>query len=130
MKSLLITSWTAVAAATLLLVLTLAVIRLRRAGGVVLGDAGDRAMQKCIRGHSNATEQIPIALILLGLAELAGAPQPLLAIVSVFFVSGRVAHALYFARHGTHWRFRFWGMWVTIISQGLLVLILAATLLL
>ena len=127
--SLPITSLTAVCAALLILLLTLQVVRLRRKDGVVLGDNGDRVLAKAIRGHANATEQLPIALILMGLAELQGAPTTLLWLAATALVIGRVMHATYFGIHGTHWKLRFYGMWLTFVAQGLLMLSLALSLL-
>ena len=116
-----VTSLTAAACSGLLLWLTLNVVRLRRRGGVVLGDNGDRILTKAIRAHGNAVEQMPVALIVLGLAEANGAPGVLLAPLAVLFLAGRTMHALYFARHGTHWKFRVWGMWTTVTAQGLFI---------
>ena len=127
--SLPITSLTAIFASVLILLLTIKVIQLRRRGGVVLGDNGDRALAKAIRGHANAVEQLPIALILMGLAEMQGGPFALLVLSALALVAGRALHAIYFAIHGTHWRLRFVGMWLTVGAQGALILALTTTLL-
>ncbi|KQI72403.1 hypothetical protein AN191_08030 [Loktanella sp. 5RATIMAR09] len=127
--SLPVTSFTALLAALLILLLTLKVIQLRRRGGVVLGDNDDRILAKAIRGHANAVEQLPIALILMGLAEAQGASQAVLIATACGLGLGRAMHGIYFAVHGTHWRFRFFGMWLTLAAQVALVLILALTLL-
>ena len=125
--SLPVTSLTAVLCGALLLWLTLIVVRLRRKDGVVLGDNGDRVLAKAIRGHGNAAEQMPMALILLGLSEAQGAPFVLLLPGALIFLAGRALHALYFARHGTHWKARFWGMWLTVIGQAVLIATLLLT---
>ena len=124
-----ITSTTAVFAGVLILLLTIKVIRLRRGGGVVLGDNDDRVLAKAIRGHGNAVEQLPIALIIMGLAEAQSGSTPLLVLSALLLVTGRVMHAVYFAIHGTHWRLRMYGMLLTMIAQGLLVLTLLLTVL-
>jgi uncharacterized membrane protein YecN with MAPEG domain len=54
-----VTSLTAIFAGALLLLLTVQVVRLRRRGGVVLGDNNDRALAKAIRGHGNAAGRRP-----------------------------------------------------------------------
>jgi len=118
-----VTSWTALILGTLLFFLTLKVILHRRANRIVLGDNGDRVILKKIRGHSNATEQIPIALILIGLVEYLQGSTYACVIASVLIL-GRLMHAFYFSFHGTHWRFRFYGMLLTTISQGLALLAL------
>ena len=122
--SLPITSLTAIAAGILLLILTSQVIRLRRRHGVVLGDNGDRAIAKAIRGQANAAEQLPMALILMGLAEMQGAPAVLLILMALTLLLGRIMHGYYFAVDGVTWRLRFWGMLLTLIAQGGLILAL------
>lgn len=129
MISLPITSFTAFFAGLLILLLTIRVVQLRRRGGVVLGDNDDRALAKAIRGQANAAEQLPIALILMGLAELQGAGTLLLLLAAALLIPGRILHAIYFAIHGTHWRLRFYGMWMTLAAQGVLLVILALTVL-
>lgn len=122
MISLPITSLTALFAGLLILLLTVRVVQLRRRGGVVHGDNNDRALMKAIRGHANAVEQMPIALILMGLSELQGANTAWLAAVAAVIVTGRSLHGAYFAFHGLHWRLRTTGMWMTLAAQlGLLV---------
>ena len=62
--------------ALLLVLLALRVVRLRWKFRVGLGDGGERAMTRAIRVHGNATEHVPIALLLLhavGLGKSAGA---------------------------------------------------------
>ncbi len=130
MTDLPITSATAVFAGIMILLLTMKVIRLRRGGGVVLGDNDDRVLTKAIRGHANAAEQLPIALIIMGLAEAQSGNTALLVLAALLLVTGRTMHAVYFAIHGTHWRLRMYGMLLTLIAQGLLVLVLALTILL
>ena len=125
--SLPITSLTALALGLWLIVLTVRVVLIRRRDKVVIGDNGDRVLAKAIRAQGNLTEQAPMALIVMGLAEVQGAPM--LWLPALLLVLGRLLHGLYFGWHGLHWRLRFWGMWATVIAQGLLLLLLASTLL-
>ena len=124
--SLPVTSLTAVALGLWLIVLTVRVIGMRRKGRVVHGDNGDKALAKAIRGQANLTEQAPMALILMALAELQGAP--LLWLPALLLVAGRLMHGAYFGWHGLHWRLRVMGMWGTLTAQALLLLLLATTL--
>ena len=126
--SLPITSLTAISAAVLILALTIQVVRLRRKDGVIIGDNGDRVLAKAIRGHANATEQLPIALILMGLSELQGGATSLLWLAAAALMVGRVMHGIYFGIHGTHWRLRFYGMWLTLGAQVLLIVALLTSL--
>ncbi|MEM9785307.1 MAG: MAPEG family protein [Pseudomonadota bacterium] len=123
-----ITSLTAMCGAIILLTLTWKVIGLRRKGGVVLGDNGDRVLTKAIRGQANAAEQFPMALIMLGLAELQSANSAVLGVLALTLIIGRSMHAAYFGIHGLTWRLRFYGMFMTLIAQGGLILTLLVTL--
>lgn len=123
-----VTTAAALANGTLFLVLTLAVVRMRRRDKVVLGDNGNRALAKRIRAQGNAAEQMPIALIMMALAEAQGAACLPLAALAGLFTLGRVSHGAYFALDGLHWRFRLWGMTATSLAQIGLLLTLAAML--
>ena len=125
--SLPITSLTAIVAALIILALTARVIAFRRRDGVVLGDNGDKVLTKAIRGQANAAEQLPIALILLALSEAQGAAPALLTVLALTLITGRLMHGVYFAVDGTSWRLRFWGMLLTLLAQGGLILALLLT---
>ncbi len=122
-----LTSLTAFVNGAILLTLTVRVVVMRRRDGVVLGDNGDRVMTKAIRGQANAAEQMPMALIMIGLIELQGGGSLVLAALAVMFSIGRLMHAIYFAIHGTTWRLRFYGMFLTLLAQGGLLLTLFVT---
>ena len=105
--------------ALILMWLAAEVVSRRRSRSVSLGDGGDKELGKVIRAHGNAAETIPIALILLALAELFGAPAVALHIAGVLLTGGRIAHALHFTgRAGM--RFRIYGMIATFLVTGLL----------
>ena len=58
--------------AALVMVLAALVVAIRKSQKIGLGDAGNQDLQVRIRAHANALENIPLALILLALAELNG----------------------------------------------------------
>ena len=76
------------------------------------------------RIHANATEYIPITLILLGLAELNGAPNMLLHGIGFTFIMARLMHAWGFkkSKGASHFG-RYWGMVITFMC----ILVLALT---
>jgi len=118
-----ITAWSSLILGALLLFLAYRVSSERRSKHIVLGDNADKITIKKIRGHGNATEQIPMALILLGLVEyLQGSTYAL--IIAIVLIAGRLMHATYFSFDGTHWRFRLYGMGLTYIAQLLALLAL------
>ena len=76
------------------LVLTARVVRYRRGNQISLGDSGDAQMGKRIRVHGNFAEYAPLAMILLLLTELQGAPVPVLHLIGLAFLTGRICHAI------------------------------------
>jgi uncharacterized membrane protein YecN with MAPEG domain len=73
--------------------LSLNVVKLRRSGRVVLGDGGNPDLQVAIRAQGNATEYIPISLILLLLLELSKGNALMLHIGGIALLIGRSLHA-------------------------------------
>lgn len=111
--------------ALILIWLVFEVVRLRRSRSISLGDGGDDEMGKVLRGHANAAETMPMALILLTLAELTGAPGVALHLAGVVFTAGRLMHALHFTgRAGSN--FRPLGMVATLTATAVLALGLVA----
>lgn len=104
--------------ALLLLALTARVIRLRRAHGVAWGDGGRPDLMRAIRAHGNAAETIPLALILLALIEMLGAPGWVAHLFGLALVGGRLAHAAACAGEG-RMAFRVAGMAATLGFFGL-----------
>lgn len=111
--------------ALILLWLTVEVIRRRGALKLSLGDGGDAGMNKVIRGHANAAETMPVALILLALAELTGAPAAAIHAAGLLLTLGRLLHGLHFTGRGPG-LFRIIGMASTLMSTILLALGLVA----
>jgi hypothetical protein len=79
--------------ALLLLGLAIRVVVLRWRTKTGIGDGGDRGLARAIRAHGNAIEYVPIALVLLLVAELGGASPTLLHGCGTVLVAARVVHA-------------------------------------
>lgn len=105
-----------------LLYLAFAVIQLRLAHKVSLGDGGVDDLECRIRGHGNAVEQVPIALILLGLSEGLGTPGWVLHIFGVMLVAGRVLHGYHFLEKRKGFKLRQVGMMLTITATAFMAL--------
>lgn len=89
-----ITGLYAAISALWLILLMFNVIRLRYKHKVGLLDQGNMELIKAIRIHGNATEQLPIALILLAIAEAATASAMFLHFCGVLMVTGRILHSI------------------------------------
>lgn len=84
--------------ALLLLVLALRISLIRRSAHVGIGDGGNHELVKRIRAHANATEYLPIALLLLLLLDLGQTPPLWLHVFGVVLIVGRVLHAIGLSR--------------------------------
>lgn len=67
---------------------------MRGKASVSIGDGGDIALLEKIRRHGNAVEYVPMAIVLLGIAELNGAGSIFLHVLGIMLVVARVAHPL------------------------------------
>lgn len=79
--------------ALLLIWLAFQVIKQRRSNKIAYADGGVEALQIARSAQSNASEYIPITLILMALVEYNGASVWLIHLAGVAFVIGRIIHA-------------------------------------
>ncbi|MBF7073297.1 MAPEG family protein [Glaciecola sp. MH2013] len=77
----------------LFLLLSIYVIKQRRANVVSLGDGDIDQLQKATRAHGNFSEYVPICLILLAVAEMTSQADIFLHACGILLVYGRSAHA-------------------------------------
>ncbi len=85
-------------------------LRLRRNNKIALGDGGNRQLLRAIRVHSNFAEYVPLALLLLYMAETNGAPLYLMHFMGIFLLIGRVSHAWGVSQENENFKFRVYGM--------------------
>lgn len=95
-----ITAFYAALSALLIVVLAIRVTLYRRQARIGIGDNGDHALAKRIRAHANAIELIPIALILLLIAELLTVDAVWLHVFGIAAVLGRMLHAWGLSKSG------------------------------
>lgn len=109
-----ISSFYAAMLALLIVWLSLRVIKLRREKKVRLGDGDEPELQVAIRAQGNATEYVPISLILLVLLELSGGHVALVHSGGIAVLVGRILHARGLLTESL--RYRILGMQVTIFT--------------
>ena len=73
--------------------LTVRVILGRVRSGVQTGDGGNAALGQDIRAHANFSEQVPLALLLIALAEALGTPVGWVHALGATLVFGRLLSA-------------------------------------
>jgi uncharacterized membrane protein YecN with MAPEG domain len=127
-----VTLFTAGLLGLIYLALTVGVVRGRFALKLMLGDGagspkGD-GLFVAVRAHANFAEYVPLALILLGGIEWAGAPRLLCIVLAAMLIIGRIAHPLGMGRPSPN-PFRAGGAmltWVMIGIASLTALVIAA----
>ena len=83
------------------LVLCVRVIVLRQRSGVGFGSGGDAELERRARIQGNFAEYVPLALLLLGMAELRWAGSVWLHLGCALLLAGRLAHAVGLSRPST-----------------------------
>ncbi len=79
--------------AIVFILLSARTIGARRSGRVEIGDGGDKELLRRMRVHANFAEYVPIALILMALAEGLRLGPPWLHVIGALLLAGRIIHA-------------------------------------
>ncbi len=87
-----------------------------------LGDGGDPEMLVRIRAHGNASEYVPLGIVLLLLCELIGAPGIALHALGLMLLIGRALHAAGFWTAPPTMALRVAGILLTVGMIGLAAL--------
>jgi uncharacterized membrane protein YecN with MAPEG domain len=107
---LLVTPLYAAALGLLFIVLSVRAILGRRRHRIGFGSAGNADLERRIRVHANFAEYTPLALLLMALAELRGAPSLWLHVAGALLLAGRLIHAIGVSRDSTDGPGRILGM--------------------
>jgi uncharacterized membrane protein YecN with MAPEG domain len=89
-----ITGLYAIPLALLMTALSIYVIMMRAKSGVALLDGGNEELLLRMRRHGNFIETVPMALLLIALAEMLGAPALWLHLAGALLLAGRITHAV------------------------------------
>lgn len=99
----------------LLIGLTMRVVADRRRAQVGLGTGSDPGLERAVRVHGNFVEYVPLALMLLLIAEFSMASPWLLHLLGAQLVLGRLLHAWGLGGASGVSFGRFWGTLLTLI---------------
>ena len=106
----------------LLIILSLRVSLVRRDARVALGDGDNEVLRRRIRAHGNFVEFVPIALLLLALAEHTGMGSLFIHLFGVVLLAARIAHAYGICQTKEIFVFRMAGTVATLTVIGILSL--------
>jgi uncharacterized membrane protein YecN with MAPEG domain len=108
-----VTAFYAALLTPLFIVLSVRVIATRRETGAPLGDGGSAELLRRMRVQANFAEYVPLALILLGLAESLHTDTWLLHTLGLALIIGRLSHAVGVSRANEPFGFRVVAMALT-----------------
>lgn len=94
----------------LFILLSVRVIAVRRGGNVAVGDGGNSSLLRRMRVHANFAEYVPLALILMALAEDQHTPAWLLHALGLLLLAGRTLHAVGMSQEAERFAFRVAGV--------------------
>lgn len=99
--------------AVLFVFLSVRTLRLRRTLKIAIGDAGNEALLRAMRVHSNFAEYVPLNLLLLYFVEASGAWHWLVHALGLALVAGRCVHAYGVSQVNENYGYRVFGMAMT-----------------
>lgn len=106
--------------ALLMLALAVRVVLRRRGAGIGIGTGQDRELERRVRVHGNAVEYVPLALIVLVLAEMLGLAALAVNLCGAALLIGRLLHAWGFSHSAGTSPGRAVGMLLTwLVTAGL-----------
>jgi uncharacterized protein len=112
----------------LFIFLAIRVIRERRGAQVSVGHGDNARLLRKMRVHANFAEYVPLALLLMGLAESVKSDARLLHVDGIILVVGRIVHAIGLSRQPESIPLRAIGMVATftVLSLGALMCLVYA----
>ena len=111
-----ITAFYAALFGLLFVVLSVRTLRLRRRLQIAVGDAGNQEMLRAVRAHANFAEYVPLSLLLIYFTEVQGAQIVFLHIAGACLLLGRLSHAYGVSQLAENFRFRVFGMAMTLTT--------------
>ena len=113
--------------ALMFVVLSIKVIKKRRQFQVGIGTNGEALLERAVRVHANFAEYVPLALLLMFLAEYSGLTPLYLHILGIALLVGRLSHAWGVQQLKEPLKFRVFGMVLTfcvLLLSALAILLL------
>ena len=109
--------------ALLFVFLSFRVIGWRRLVKVEIGHGDDNQLLRRMRVHANFAEYVPFTLLLMAIAESMTAPRPLIHLVGLLLIAGRLMHAYGLSQTPHILRYRVWGMMLTFFALSISALL-------
>ncbi len=124
-----ITAFYAALLTPIFVLLSVRVIAARRGGRVAVGDGGNPLLLRRMRVHANFAEYVPLALVLMALAESLHTPNWLIHALGLLLLAARASHAAGMSQMAERFQFRVTGVAATfgvLIAASVLCILGAA----
>lgn len=109
-----VTPFYAAILAVIFIALSFRTLLLRRARGIPIGTADDPVLARAARAHANFSEYVPLTLLLLYFLETRTNAGMGLHVLCVSLIVGRLVHAYGVSQVDEDYRFRVFGMVITL----------------
>lgn len=64
--------------------------------GISIGDGGEPRLIRAMRGHANFSENTPLALIVIAMSAILGAPSVVIHALGLILIVSRILHGMHF----------------------------------
>ena len=118
-----VTAFYASLLALLFVFLSFRVIGWRRLVKVEIGHGEDNQLLRRMRVHANFAEYVPFTLLLMAMAESMTSPRPLIHLVGLLLIAGRLMYAHGLSQTPHILRYRVWGMMLTFFALSISALL-------
>jgi len=108
---------------TVFFTLTIRVIKIRKSLKISIGDGGDLRLQRAIRAQANFCETVPLALVMMILAEASLVNILIIHACGAALFVGRILHAIAVSSVNEKIKLRISGMILTLTSLAALALL-------
>lgn len=102
--------------ALIFIALSVRTLRLRRRLNIAVGASNDLQMLRSMRVHANFAEYVPLSLLLIYMYEAGGGMSNVVHALCIGLIIGRLAHAYGVGRIEEDYRFRVFGMALTLTA--------------
>ncbi len=100
----------------LFIIVSVRTLRLRRKLQIPLGDGGNPEMLRAMRVHANFAEYVPLSLLLMFMFEAVSALQGPAHFFGICLLLGRISHAYGVGQTSEDYRYRVFGMAMTLTA--------------
>lgn len=120
-----VTAWLAILLSMMAMFFILKIAKIRRTEQIELETGDSEKLRRTVRSHGNLVETAPLFLIMLAFLEMIGANSIAVIVFALIFAISRLMHPVGLSGIKGMFKFRVYGMILTITAYTLTVLYLA-----